>query len=178
MYQEIAWQASLLGVALIAVVFLYVGLRAGNPADFGPIKRRLYAVRTYWFAFLVALGAWLSVETLADLPYSATHGEAAGPAEITTEVIGHQWYWEMDRRSFPAGTEIAFEVTSADVNHGFAIYNDDDRVVAQTQAMPDYTNVVRHTFREPGTYRVMCLEYCGLAHHKMIKEITVTTPEG
>lgn len=174
MHQEIAWQVSLLGVGLIAVVFLLVYVRSGNPAEFGPIKRRLYTIRVYWFAALVAVGTWLSAETLANLPYNPTHNEAAGPAEIQVKVTGHQWYWRMDRTSFPAGAQVEFRVTSADVNHGFAIFGPDNRVVAQTQAMPGYTNAVRHTFRRAGTYRVMCLEYCGLAHHRMTQEITVT----
>jgi cytochrome c oxidase subunit 2 len=45
--------------------------------------------------------------------------------------------------------------------------------VAQTQSMPGYTNVLRHTFDEPGTYKILCLEYCGLGHHEMSAEINV-----
>lgn len=176
MYQDIAWQVSLLGVGLIAAAFLLVGLRSGDPAEFGPVKQRLYAVRTYWFLALVAVGTWMSVETLADLPYAATHNEAERPADITVGVTGHQWYWDMERTEVPAGALVAFEVRAADVNHGFAVYNADHEVVAQTQAMPGYTNVVRHTFRAPGTYTVRCLEYCGLAHHEMNQTITVTAP--
>jgi hypothetical protein len=48
------------------------------------------------------------------------------------------------------------------------------RIVAQTQAMPGYTNVLRYTFTEPGVYRVLCLEYCEIAHHRMKAQITVT----
>ena len=66
-----------------------------------------------------------------------------------------------------------FHVTSKDVNHGFALYDPDMRIVAQTQAMPGYTNVLRYTFNEPGVYRVLCLEYCGVAHHEMTAEIKV-----
>lgn len=47
------------------------------------------------------------------------------------------------------------------------------RIVAQTQAMPGYTNVLRYTFTEPGVYRVLCLEYCGVEHHDMKTEINV-----
>lgn len=177
MHQDIAWQVTLYGVALIAAVFLLVYLRSGDPAEFGPVKARLYRIRTVWFVGLVIVGTWLSVETLGNLPYAATHGRAEGPAAVTVEVTGHQWYWDMSRTEVPAGKRVAFRVTSADVNHGFAIYNADQEVVAQTQAMPDYTNVLRHTFREPGTYKVMCLEYCGLAHHNMTRTLRVTARE-
>ena len=177
MYQKAAWQVSLIGIGLIAAVYVLVYLSSGNPEEFGTVKKRMYAIRPYWFLALVTLGTWMSIDTLADLPYAATHGKAEQPADITVGVTGHQWYWDMDRTEIPAGKLVAFRVTSADVNHGFAIYNADHQVVAQTQAMPGYTNVVRHTFRRPGTYTVRCLEYCGLAHHNMTKKITVTPAE-
>lgn len=66
-----------------------------------------------------------------------------------------------------------FVVTSEDVTHGFALYDSDRRIVAQIQAMPGFVNRVRHHFTEPGKYEVLCLEYCGLAHHAMVAEINV-----
>lgn len=39
--------------------------------------------------------------------------------------------------------------------------------------MPGYTNKLVHTFTEPGTYQVMCLEYCGVGHTPMTAEIEV-----
>jgi cytochrome c oxidase subunit 2 len=39
--------------------------------------------------------------------------------------------------------------------------------------MPGYINVLRYTFNEPGVYRVLCLEYCGVAHHEMTADIKV-----
>ena len=65
-------------------------------------------------------------------------------------------------------------ITAEDVNHGFAIYDPSMRIIAQAQAMPGYVNVLRHTFSEPGTYKILCLEYCGLSHHEMAAEFTVT----
>ena len=72
-----------------------------------------------------------------------------------------------------AAQPVLFRVTSADVNPGFGVSDSELRLVAQTQAMPGYTNVLRHTFAQPGKYRVLCMEYCGLVHHNMIAEIDV-----
>ena len=33
--------------------------------------------------------------------------------------------------------------------------------------MPGYVNRLRVRFDRPGTYPVMCLEYCGMSHHVM-----------
>jgi cytochrome c oxidase subunit 2 len=71
------------------------------------------------------------------------------------------------------GKEVEFQVTSDDVNHGFAIYRNKTKLITQTQAMPGFVNKLRVTFDEPGEYEVMCLEYCGLSHHAMNATIYV-----
>jgi cytochrome c oxidase subunit 2 len=47
------------------------------------------------------------------------------------------------------------------------------RLLLQVQAMPGYVNQVQYTFDTPGTYHVICLEYCGVAHHAMAADFTV-----
>ncbi|MBS1485974.1 MAG: hypothetical protein JST43_00190 [Bacteroidetes bacterium] len=73
----------------------------------------------------------------------------------------------------PAGQPVEFRVTSLDVNHGFGIYNERAELVTQTQAMPGYVNRLRWEFTEPGTYNILCLEFCGAAHSFMRTTFTV-----
>jgi cytochrome c oxidase subunit 2 len=47
------------------------------------------------------------------------------------------------------------------------------QMLAQIQAMPGFTNKVRHRFTEPGKYKILCMEYCGLAHHGMVADFDV-----
>ncbi len=68
---------------------------------------------------------------------------------------------------------VEFRVTSLDTNHGFAVYDPNGAIVAQTQAMPGYFNRLRIHFDKPGFYAVLCLEYCGVAHHVMRSGIIV-----
>lgn len=75
--------------------------------------------------------------------------------------------------TLPSGSQVEFRVTSLDVTHGFAIYTPAGEVLTQTQAMPGYTNRLRVQFPAPGKYTVLCLEYCGLPHHKMRAEFIV-----
>ncbi len=67
----------------------------------------------------------------------------------------------------PAGALVEFRVTSLDVNHGFGLYAPDGTLLGQTQAMPGYVNRLFARLDRPGTYLVLCLEYCGLSHHEM-----------
>jgi cytochrome c oxidase subunit 2 len=39
--------------------------------------------------------------------------------------------------------------------------------------MPGYTNRLQVRFDQPGKYEILCLEYCGVAHHVMAATITV-----
>ena len=47
-------------------------------------------------------------------------------------------------------------------------------VLGNVQAMPGYTNDLRLTLDEPGTYLISCLEFCGRDHHRMFREFEVT----
>jgi len=67
----------------------------------------------------------------------------------------------------PVGALIEFRVSSLDVNHGFGIYSPSGALIGQVQAMPGYVNRLRARFTEPGTYNVLCLELCGMTHHRM-----------
>ena len=110
--------------------------------------------------------------TLGEWPI-AGHAAAAPKADVVIRATGHQFRWELDRDTVRAGELVEFELSSRDVNHGFAIYKDKKHMVAQTQAMPGYVNKLQVRFAEPGEYEVLCLEYCGIAHHGMRAVIKV-----
>lgn len=175
MSQQIAWQASLVLMVLVALGFSFVALNSGaREEDYALLTKRAYGLRTKLFWVLVFTLGPVMIYTLLELPYDASRARSNNPGAVQiVEATGHQWRWELSRDHVAKDQPVEFRVTSADVNHGFGIYDANTRLVAQTQAMPGYTNIIRHTFRDEGTYRVMCLEYCGAAHHNMVAEIKV-----
>ena len=81
----------------------------------------------------------------------------------------------MSTREVEAGKPVRFSGRAMDTQHGFAVYHPDGRMLFTMLMMPGVskaTSVVR-TFTEPGTYKIRCLEYCGIAHHGMKDELTV-----
>ena len=70
--------------------------------------------------------------------------------------------------------DVVFELTSADVNHGFGVYDADGVLLFQVQVIPGDVQEIVHTFERPGTYEILCLEYCGAAHHLMRNTFEVT----
>lgn len=69
----------------------------------------------------------------------------------------------------PVGEEITFTITSEDVVHSFSIVGTNVNMMA----VPGQINHKTHTFKETGTYLVICNEYCGNGHHFMSTEIEV-----
>ncbi|WP_394121240.1 cytochrome c oxidase subunit II [Planococcus donghaensis] len=69
----------------------------------------------------------------------------------------------------PVGKEIIFKVTSTDVVHSLTI--DDTKV--NMMVVPGRITTKSYTFEEPGTYLILCNEYCGTGHHMMYTEIEV-----
>lgn len=171
--QALAWHLTVAVIAAIAAVFALVRLRSGLTTGYEDVQATAYRIRARAFWGLVAFGVLVSAVSLWELPYVRA---SAPPSPQVVTVRGFQWYWELGRTIVEAGQPVEFQITSADVNHGLGIYDPDTRLVAQAQAMPGYVNRLRFTFEKPGTYRLMCLEYCGLAHHDMISELDVTAP--
>lgn len=177
--QNLVWILTLVGIGLIALGFIYIIHQASKPADEIAIRQAEQTsnvLRRWLFGALLSIFVAGSYVTLHNFPIAPQHS-SLGITQVVN-VTGAQWYWLIEPNTVQAGSPVEFRVTSKDVNHGFALYAADDRIITQTQAMPGYTNKLVHTFTEPGTYTIMCLEYCGVAHATMVAKLKVTSATG
>ncbi|HMN29958.1 MAG TPA: cytochrome c oxidase subunit II, partial [Caldilineaceae bacterium] len=74
----------------------------------------------------------------------------------------------------PAGSRVTIYATSADVQHGFKIMETNINMML----LPGQVSTLTATFDKPGTYNVICHEYCGaggptIGHHTMYGQIIV-----
>jgi len=170
--------------AVIAVVFSWVAVSTRNPQSLD--THRAYALRRVFLfvtagALLVAL-----VATLSRTPYAAARSHSDRIVYVAARQFDFIFSLEpivaaadlatvpvVNHLELPTGAAIEFRVTSLDVNHNFALYGPERRLLAQTQAMPGYVNRLRVRLTTPGRYEVLCLEYCGAGHHLMRTELTV-----
>jgi cytochrome c oxidase subunit II len=174
MIQSVVWSVSIVLMGCLTLVFLWVATGASAAiANYGPAIERAYRLRVWLFGAAIIVLIGTNYKTLGQLPYVNTLPQLPAAAVQPSEVVAEQWAWTIKPDTFKVGQTAEFHVTSKDVNHGFALYDPEFRIVAETQAMPGYTNVLRYTFTAPGTYQVLCLEYCGVAHHEMKAEIKV-----
>lgn len=123
-----------------------------------------------WLVIVVVALFALLLGTIFYVPY----GETAGPNKQVVRVTGVQYAWAIDA---PAGVEVGrpveFLITSTDVNHGFGLYTVGGKLIRQIQVVPGKTQTLVYTFTRPGTYQVLCLEFCGARHHEMITTFEV-----
>ena len=156
-------------VFLIFSCFYFVLSHTQGAVALESVAPKAYRIRTLGFLLVVVAGVIISVKTLTPWPHEAT----AGVATKTVSVKASQWRWELPEMNVKVGDSVEFVVTSADVNHGFGLYAPSGQLVTQIQAMPGFENKVTYRFAAAGKYKVLCMEYCGLAHHRMDAEIDV-----
>ena len=177
--QDAIWAIALSGMGLVTLGFLYVVSQSGRVADAEATRRSAHkanVLRRWLFGVLLmgfVGGTWA---TLHRFPIPAQSGDLGAPQVV--DVVARMWSWQFTPETVQAGSAVEFRVTSADVNHGFAIYSPEGRIVVQTQAMPSYSNKLLHTFDQPGTYTVQCLEYCGIGHGPMKASFEVIAAKG
>ena len=155
---------TVLGIAVFAVL----ARSTTAPAE---VDERTLAHREKTWLFVVIVGLLaLLVATIFFTPY----GESAPPGAQVVNVDARQFAFVLDERTVQAGEPVEFRLVASDVNHGFGVYTEDDEFVFQAQVVPDATTTVVHTFDDPGTYKILCLEYCGVDHHGMVGQLEVT----
>lgn len=175
---------SFLAAVLVVAVVVFLMATSSTDEDTMEVKHKVYKVRArYFFAIVIVAVVGLLI-TLRSLPYTPLQDK---PDETVT-VVAMQWLWKIapgidktkpgdfdgtSEITLPVNKIIKFLVTSADVNHGFGIYNSKGVLIAQTQAMPQYYNSLEHLFTEKGDYHILCMEYCGLAHAYMVGTIHI-----
>lgn len=175
----------LIFLAFIVGVAVFIWRKSGKEGDTHEIKKRIYGIQPGYFVVILAVLIILLAFTLNTLPYP---NDRKGTVDFTVSVVGRQWAWSIaqgtinknglnftsqDSLVIPVRKMIDFQVTSGDVNHSFGLYDSQGQLLAETQAMPGYVNDLKFRFSKPGTYHVVCLEYCGLAHQLMDSEISV-----
>ncbi|MCK6372002.1 MAG: hypothetical protein L6Q83_11910 [Gammaproteobacteria bacterium] len=173
--------------ALIVTVFAWIARTTASPREAN--VKAAYRLRRVLFISASALAGVVVGFTLPRSPYALNDAVAERVVYVTVQQFGYAFTAEpvtrlddlaeieiIDALELPLGEPIEFRVTSLDVNHGFGIYDRNGLLISQVQAMPGYVNRLRVRFIEPGEYNVLCMEFCGVAHHLMRGVFVVKDP--
>jgi cytochrome c oxidase subunit 2 len=162
--------AVLYGIVTVIGAAVFIVL-AQSTNKGGEVDAKKLAHREKTWLFVVIAGLFvLLVGTIFFTPY----GQTAPPGAQVVNVDGRQFAFVIEPREVRANEPVEFLLTASDVNHGFGLYTEDDEFVMQAQMVPGTTTRLVHTFDEPGTYKLLCLEFCGVNHHGMVGQIEVT----
>jgi cytochrome c oxidase subunit 2 len=101
------------------------------------------------------------------------------PTDLTVQVVGRQWLWEVrypdqniittGEMYVPVNTDIRVELMSEDVIHSFWV----PQLGGKKDAVPGYLNVTWFKADRVGTFHGQCAEYCGLGHSNMPLQVKV-----
>ena len=162
------------------IVYLYVIFRkavvAKGPSGTDP--RKLSRIEFVWLTFVIVVFIGVNVVSIGYMPTISTAKAAVSEKDIIdVDVAASSWSYEISNRKIEAGRPIRFSAKSLDTMHGFAIYHPNGKILFTMMLMPGLKQPasVIHTFDEPGTYTVRCLEYCGISHHEMRDELVVVS---
>jgi len=153
------------GIAIVTLVALSTHRRRSVDID------RIRHAERDWFVAVVVLLVAVLAATIAFTPY----GRSARRDAQIVDVQGFQFAWVVPSATIKAGRQVEFRLTSRDVNHNFAVYTAGGKLLFQVQVMPGKTQRYVYTFTRPGTYHVLCLEYCGVGHTDMQTDLRVVT---
>ena len=102
---------------------------------------------------------------------------------VTMNLTGHQWWWQIEYPDegiataneirIPVGVPVQLRLTSQDVIHSFWV----PQVTGKVDLIPGKTNLLTVRAEQPGTYRGLCGEFCGLQHARMHLRMVVEPAE-
>ncbi len=100
---------------------------------------------------------------------------------INVKVHARQWSWLFEYANgtkspdlvIPLGKNIRCELSSDDVIHGFYI----PAFRIQQDALPGFKTEAWFNATVPGTYDILCSQYCGLKHSDMLAKLVVVSSD-
>ncbi len=138
-------------------------------------ERAISRAKTAWLSVVVVLFLAVNLGSIKYIPAISTANALVSEKDIVeVNVEAASWSYNISTQEFTVGQAVRFSAKALDTVHGFAVYDPKGNVVFTMMLVPGVSaSSLIHKFKEPGTYKVRCLEYCGIAHHDMSDEIIV-----
>jgi cytochrome c oxidase subunit 2 len=176
---------ALIGLSLVFVVavvacilFFAVKYRRGSHADRSNPVNESILIETTWMVIPAVLGVGM-------FGWAATSyfDMQRKPDEEAMEIYatGKQWMWkfqhpggarEINTLHVPAGRPVEVTLTSQDVIHSFYV----PAFRIKQDALPGRYTKTWFEATKPGTYHLLCAEYCGTEHSQMGGKVHVMEP--
>lgn len=175
LYKLVFWLALVVFIGVqFAIVYTAMRFRRTRTARRRPAQihgnTRLEIIWTVIPAVVLLIILIPTITTLYD------HADAAEEGDLTIEVNGKQWWWEViygedaelgdlgvttaNEIRVPVGKRVIYNLKSNNVIHSFWV----PRLYGKLDVIPGHENKLAITVDEPGTYFGECAEFCGTQH--------------
>jgi len=106
-------------------------------------------------------------------PFDEPGLKQIGDNEYQLTVVASAFHFDVGTEDaviqIPKGATVHFSATTKDVIHGFELAGTNVNMMLEPGYISTYTN----TFKNAGTFTLLCNEYCGAGHHLMAATIEV-----
>ncbi len=174
LYKVLFYMALVVFVGVQAAI-VYTVLRYRRKSDDDDRPEQIHGNKTLeivWTIIPAVVLLVIFIPTVRTLYDHANEAEAGG--DITIEVYGKQWWWEIhytdpsnvanvitaNEVHVPAGKKILFKFYSNNVIHSFWV----PQLSGKMDVMPGHINELAITTTDPGIFFGECAEFCGDEH--------------
>jgi cytochrome c oxidase subunit II len=168
------WVMLILGTALFLIASAYLLYAAFRPVPARGPRALVGADNRFVGVWGIAIPAVVlaAVYGMTVWAGAETYWPVEEP-ELTIEVTGHQFWWEVrypdgevitaNEIHMPTDQPVRIVLESGDVIHSFWV----PQLHGKMDQIPGHTNEFWLQADEPGEYRGICAEYCGIQHARM-----------
>ena len=144
------------------------------------LERRIIIISVAFVLVLFGLAA-LAINTFhVGLPTCLTDVKPFQKGELITHAPDHyevhyvakMWEFDPEEITVPAGSTVDIYVSTPDVTHGLILLGTNLNLMA----VPGVVNYARVKFDRPRDYELLCHEYCGTGHERMLAKLRVVDP--
>jgi len=162
-------------IAAVLAIYVYVLVKFRRKKGDDAIPKQVegsHILEIIWTVIPILLLVIIAVPTIM---YTFKHSKdyTKDPDALLVKVTAHQFWWQFEYPNYgintsqdlviPVGKKVAFEVTSADVNHSFWV----PVLGGKIDTNPGMTNIWHYIADEPGVFAGKCAELCGASHALM-----------
>jgi cytochrome c oxidase subunit II len=181
------WMSLVIFLGIMVLLTLIIA-RRGRGGEVTPgvtdiIKDAPDSRKWIWFGGILLPSVVIAIVLLFTLYTLSVTATPQSESEHHYEIYGWMWWWEVRNADLgiatanelyiPVGEPVRLTITSGDVIHSFWV----PQLQGKMDAIPGRTNEFWLQADEPGIYRGICAEFCGLQHANMHFILVAVSPE-
>lgn len=182
------WIVAILAVAIgvfvgivMVITILKFRVRRGHTAPTDQHSTSNHSLEAAWTIVPAVILLVLGVLAFETLTFTDT---VPRTWDVQVTAIGHQWFWEfwanytngtsvhsVGALALKSNLTVLLIVKSVDVDHSLFI----PALGVHLDAIPGHDNQIWFKPDLPGTYDIVCTQFCGVSHYAMVATLTVTS---